>query len=555
MVWVSGDDPEQRWVQRNAFTDDSGAFRVEGLPLTKLKVAAHTVEGKSATVVKVDLSQGSAEVTLTLDVDGVISGLVVDQDGTPIAEAVVGAMPVDFLTEREKWSGLFPTPTLTDADGRFALQGMVEGAEYQMSAEFPKMTQGGNMRDVMLAKTGDTNVKIVLKTLGVIKGRVQFEDGSTPKTFTIFAFTASPSTFTDTNGAFEIGEAPPGKLIAYLSGPDFMDKRTEQFELKPGETLDIGVIVVSRGRVVRGVVLSEGKPVANATVAVATFLSGTGGKLEAEEEYNKNERALTKEDGRFEFRGLDNDENLSAIAEHPTLGRSQTIQIPKGAGEENIELALSPGGVLEGKASYAGKAIEATIAAYPIGSAAQFSTRSGPDGKYRFELLAPSSYEVAAMYTPQGGSASKQPASKIVKLTMEANKTKRLDLDIPVGINVTVNPTRNGVTAGETLIYLVSQTITAKNTEELTLIMDGLTKAQYSTGSTRVRVSGATATPVTFSDVPIGSYTICVVQNSSTEESFAMSEAEREAPRPVWCKPQEISAAPKELSVLIELTP
>jgi uncharacterized GH25 family protein len=538
---------------RYAYTDASGAFRMEGLPLSMLRVGAYASEGQIATPAQVDLSGGSAEVTLVLDVDGLISGFVVDSLGKPIPEAQVSATPVNFMSDRKKWSMLYPPSVLSDPDGRFTLQGIKEGAEYLMNAEFPKMKQSDKKEDIVKAKAGDTQVKLVLQSLGGVKGKLQLESGGTPKSFSVFASTEGQSTFADTEGTFEVSGVRPGKQIAYFMGPDFMDKMSSQFEVKPNEVLDLGVIIVTQGRTVRGRVLSDGKPVFNATVVVTQFLSASGGKLDPEDEFNKKERALTGEDGSFVISGLTPDEDLTTVAEHPTLGRSTTQKIPKNKNDVTLEFTLQKGGILEGTVRYNGKPVDATLAAFPVGANGQFSTNTGTDGKYRFDQLAPGDYEVEAFYITEQQFSGQQPSSKTMSVTMEPNKLKKLDIDIPEGINVTVNPTKNRVTTDNTMIYLVSKSVTATNSEELATMTDGLPRAQIRSGQARAWMPGDVPKPVLFRDIPVGAYTICVVQSPSSEEYEALSEAERKAPKPVTCVPKEITAAPKEQEVVIEL--
>jgi hypothetical protein len=541
-----------RSARRNTFTKSDGSFSVEGLHLSQLLVGAAS-DGRSASPGKVDLTSGSASVTLVLDIDGEITGTVVDQNGEPIADASVRAMPLEFLSDRTRWQMMIPRQARTDPDGRFIMTSVAEGAEYRLDAEFPKMRQKSDEGDLIKAKAGDKNVKIVLQELGGITGKLQFEDGSTPKTFNVGAYTEGLSSFSETNGSFTVNEVTACKQVVFFSGPEFQDKRSPRIEVKPGEVFDLGTITVSRGKTVRGVVLSDGKPVEGATVAASTFIGGSGSRLDPDDELNARDRTLSKADGSFEIKGLTEMDELSVLAEHPTLGRSAVQSVPKGRGDVTLELTLSKGGKVEGIITYAGKPVEATAVAFLTTGEGNFVTNSGPNGKYQFTQLAPGDYELGAYYATESQSSGKQPSRKVVALHVEEGKTQKINIDIPAGIDVTVNPTKDGITADHVTIRLIAQTITAKDTEELWAKLEALPKSQVFTGYLVVRIPGSAPTPVVFKDVPAGLYTLCVGQNPSNEEKATMSDEERRAPRPIVCQPQEIKTEPKEQRIDIAL--
>jgi hypothetical protein len=553
VVRAREDKTSRRGESRRAYSDTEGKFTIKGLPKKALVVGATSVDNNLATPVKTDLTDGNAEVTLTIDVAGIISGMVVDLQGNPIADATVRASPVTFMKD-EKWMMMRPRGANSDIDGRFEIKGVIAGEEFSMSAELTGMSFGASWRDKgvqVFAKAGDAGVRLVLKPLSKIKGKVQFADGTVPKEFSVDVGFESKGDFTDADGgSFELEKVNPGKQTANIEGPSFSYKRSKPFEVKPGETTDIGTIIVASGRVVQGRVLLDGQPVENATVVVDSYVGGSGARLDEEQDYNKKNRALTNAEGLFIIKGLESDDELTAIAEHPTKGRSKPVKIAKSSGEATVELNLLAGGSVEGVVTRAGKPYPGYVQSSDMErTGAGFSTSVGVDGKFRFDFLTAGTYELTA-YGER--TLSKNPAEKTVSVTIEVGKTKKVSIVVPVGILLTVNPMRDGKLLNRIVLTMVKQSINPKNTDELDALLKPMPRDQVINGYS-FSLPGSPASPMIFADVAPGEYTLCLHQSPEEDVYENMSDEERKAPSPIFCQPHTITNAPSEQTINVEL--
>src|SRR5262249_33320049 len=158
--------------------------------------------------------------TLTLEVTGLISGIVVDPQGQPIDGAQVAAIAHRGASD--------PLPALarpsarerTDASGKFVLTGLAPG-EYALAAA---MTAGRSDHDSAhgkaVAATGDASVRIVVIPDGGVKGHVAFSDGAPPRLFSVTAGHVEQS-FVDPGGEFVLEGLPAGAYRLEIRGPQF----------------------------------------------------------------------------------------------------------------------------------------------------------------------------------------------------------------------------------------------------------------------------------------------------------------------------------------------
>ncbi len=170
---------------RDAYTDADGAFKIRGLPKRALVAVALHDTGASHDVA-VDASHGDVSgVELVLDVTGTISGTVLDPTGAPVEGVQVSGRP-SFEGSAAGPSGFAAfrlrgiPQELSDGGGKFTLRGLLPG-NYQLSAVRPRASRGRRGGDdAVLAKTGDTDVKIVLQPEGGVKGTVAMAGGGAP---------------------------------------------------------------------------------------------------------------------------------------------------------------------------------------------------------------------------------------------------------------------------------------------------------------------------------------------------------------------------------------
>jgi beta-lactamase regulating signal transducer with metallopeptidase domain/uncharacterized GH25 family protein len=96
-----------------------------------------------------------------IDVDGEISGTVVDKNGTPVSGARVSLMPAMGVSPAQ-WIGHYKASSFTtDANGNFSLRKIPEGS-FQLSASGPRNPGERTSSVRITAKTGELNVQIVV---------------------------------------------------------------------------------------------------------------------------------------------------------------------------------------------------------------------------------------------------------------------------------------------------------------------------------------------------------------------------------------------------------
>ncbi len=543
---------------RQVFSADDGSFTVAGLPRKPLEAVALAEAGSSATVA-VDASAGDvAGVVLTVDITGTIAGIVVDKRGEPLEGVQVGAIPDfrrgGFDPQAFRLRG-FPQE-LTDAGGRFELVGLAPGA-YQVRATRSAAARGRMMwgGDGERAETGTRDLRIVLPADGGVKGKVAFADGTVPTPFTV-GVGGSQEPVATRDGSFELGDLPPRRYQLVIRGPE-IDQKTVAVEVEEGEVADVGTVTVSKGRMIAGRVVFDGKPVPGATVVAGRQLFGTGTSNTAQlgggpPGRQNNRETTTDDEGRFAISGL-GPADLAVVAEHPDLGRSPAVRLERGASDERaLVLALQGFGALAGTCTDAdGPAADTIVTAQSVTAAnVTYSVSTGPDGAYRFDKLAPDTYKVSAMLGMPMRGMTFHSAQAVVRSGQEA----RADLAIArgdVALTVTSRPRAGELRGG--FVWLASGVIAATTGRQLAARMaaqeGGLSKMEIQFGGQ----------PVTFRDLVPGAYTACVTAlPNEAAGPQAMGYLERHGDDlPAYCKQVTVAPQPAEqqLEVTVEIPP
>lgn len=277
----------------------------------------------------------------------------------------------------------------------------------------------------------------------VVRGRVQFADGTAPAQFVVSgSFTREPRAFADGTGTFEIvlDRVTRGPHFVVVSGPDFAHNdfcdAPATFELQRGVVRDLGTIVVERGATIRGrVIAADGRPVPNVTVIggllpyvdltemiVTGAVPLTRGVL-----YSVDQSTRTAADGTFELTGLRGPGALVAFDDEGRL--AWPVPLADAATGAPIELMLGEGGRLEGVVTGATPPVKTIIWAAAAGTGVTFITHPEPDGRFRFRRLPPGEYEL------------RQPtviSATPVRATVVDGGATRIDLDVGIHAPVTV---------------------------------------------------------------------------------------------------------------------
>jgi uncharacterized GH25 family protein len=569
-VRVAGARSWFEWdATRQAACDAEGRFEVKGLPRIPIKLMASAEQGASD-VVPVDLTDAPRRegVVLVLSQDGTVAGVVVDEKGQPVAEAQVIALP-EFGSagddaEMDRWTLGGAATDVTDQGGQFRLTGLPKGS-YRLRAARGEGAGGSGaafdpsiwQRAGEVAATGTTDVKLVLEADASIKGKIAFADGTTPALYSVSTAQWGQSTpFSAKDGAFRLEGVAPGRRFLTVTGPGFMRKTTDAYEVKPGQETDVGTIVVERGRTIRGrVVDATGAPVAGAKVTGGARLFGDGksaGGAGGAFGGGLAKSADTGEDGRFELAGL-GVARVLVVGEHEQKGRSPVTVVPPGDGDVELTLALAPPGSVEGKVVSGGAPVpRAIVTAQPANAArSQSIVSAGADGIFRFDVLAPDTYTVSAVRAK--GMAGAELASRSVVVV--SGKTAQVTLTLPksdLTLEVSVvggdgKPVDNAVVA-----IISGGPVSVKTGEDLEDLLASRGEGGYQQG---MILQTAPKRSITFANIEAGPWSVCAIpMKGNLMDPQVAEQLQKDADKlAVYCAHTTVTAAPNAQTFTVKV--
>ncbi|HTL36711.1 MAG TPA: sigma-70 family RNA polymerase sigma factor [Kofleriaceae bacterium] len=418
--------------RREAFTDATGTFSIDGLAPRAVDVVAWHDSGASA-IVPADLAaKREHDITLTLDVTGTITGHVVDDGGQPIGDAQVMVVPEDIsgAVDRAAWSVRGIQETITDQGGAFRFAGLPDGS-YRVGAVRPGASDSAlSLSAGVLTKPNGAPVKIVVGPEGHAFGKIELADGRPVTAFTISVGGTRQVPFVTKNGAFAIS-APAGTYDLVVAGPGFVTTNN-QVTIAEGKDTDVGTLTVHAGRSISGRVLDEyGAPVPHATVAAGALLSGGGAELYIKSESVAAKDTETDDQGRFVLAGFPPG-SLTVIAGTANAGRSASVQLAASSDSVTLDLVLHATGGLTGKVTRNGQPLGDTVViASPIGAMwSSFFVTTGPDGMFAFDSLAPGSYVV---YPMLGGKGKGPMNNYLRRVEVTLDKKANVEIDATQG--------------------------------------------------------------------------------------------------------------------------
>ncbi|HUJ63712.1 MAG TPA: carboxypeptidase regulatory-like domain-containing protein [Kofleriaceae bacterium] len=271
-VHVTAGDAADWWSDRGhaeQTTDDKGEFAFAALAPGSHTLSA--IDGEhapaSSTPITVRADHPVAGVQIVMKAGAVVSGTVVDRDGTPVPYATVkvaGKGP-------EMWR-IASRQATSDHRGKFALRGL---ARAQLQARAESDSAASQIADVDLASGAQvTDLRLVLDVTGTIAGTVVDEVGAPVAEVEVNAFpdllagasteglalAGMSSTTTDGAGGFVIRGVPDGsyRLWAARHATGFDEGWGKQST--PARAGDKGVRIVlpASGRVVGKLALDNG---------------------------------------------------------------------------------------------------------------------------------------------------------------------------------------------------------------------------------------------------------------------------------------------------------
>ncbi len=504
------------WRQSyETFTDSDGRYSFDSLVEGRANIVAFTHDSSSEVLGLQLTSQTPSQSELRLSYSEEIAGRIVDEEGQGVPEAHLHLEPLwnGSLSQERNWSARGQRGGIADSGGVFRFAGLPSGS-YRLRASRPGELAALWEMTGQLVNTGDTNVSFLLPETTEFSGTLEFEDGTSPTTFSVRIGGASALPFASKTGDFHI-KAPLGNRYLRFTGPEFVQK-TIQVSTK--KKTKLGAIVVKRGRSISGRIVDlQGGAVSDAQVAIGNLLTGDGKNLFLRGESIGAKTTQSDENGWYSLSGF-SQQSLTMVAGN-SEGRSHSIRVPSGFASMTLDLMLRPTSSLSGVLRINGKAISETIViANPIGAtSSNFFVLSGSDGSYSFDSLSPGNYIVYPMI----GGGGKKPKDMYVKsVQVVEGEEAQLDMDIQSGsIHLEVGVQNAEGRSIPATVFVLGLALPDAQIESL---MDGswLLNRDSEMAPVANLMRTALATPANFSELVPGDITVCVQPLPNTPKAI-----------------------------------
>ncbi|HJW94897.1 MAG TPA: carboxypeptidase regulatory-like domain-containing protein [Thermoanaerobaculia bacterium] len=368
-------------------TDPGGEYTLENVEPGE-KTLVFSRSGLISTSKTVDLSGDHIQVDAQLTSGAHAAGLVVNDGGTPIADAQVRAQSAADPG--------FGRGVRSDSNGSFSFDGLAPG-HYQFSASKDGYAEA-IMRDVDV--TANDLVRLTLRSGGTITGHVTGLSDTELQNATVYASSpnGNASAPVDSSGNYHIDGAPIGTVRVNARAGQMTSSRTApakavQVDAGVAVTVDFDFTgdISIKGRVTR----NGSEPVAGAMV----MFNGVG----------RNERVSTDSSGRYEVRGLDNG-RYSVTVVDPARGTYATSYTVDGSANFDIDVhgTTVRGRVADSATGQALQDVMVTISRTDSGTGGggffggtPSSTDAG--GNFSFDTVPAGSYKATADKSGYGG--------------------------------------------------------------------------------------------------------------------------------------------------------
>ena len=376
----------------SAETDAAGHFRLDGLPEGTLALVAAAAPLASNEPLSVAVREGeTAHVEIHLAAGLELRGRVVDDTGKPVGDAMVEAYAEDAVRRPMVGRNLSATSA---ADGQFTLDGLHAGS-YRVFAYHQGLAQNAPVP----APAGKTDLELVLQRSGTVSGRVVSKSGEPVRKFSV-----EGQDFHAADGRFNLSSVAPDSSELFVEGA-FPTVRLS-VQVQPGQSVDLGDVVVDDGQTLGGRVLaSDGRPAPGVEVTELPPGYDTSGPDDSDSAIDPildSPRTVTTDaDGAFAFDHL----RPGMYLVQASSGSASSTPI-RGAPGTELELRMEPGAVLRGRASLSdGSPVDDGTAIF-VGGAVTAQTRV-VGGQFELSGLPAGSGQVLVTgYAPPAGHVS-----------------------------------------------------------------------------------------------------------------------------------------------------
>ena len=337
-------------------TDVNGVFTVRNAPLGQVKVQ-YEHDGYMEKTESMTLAPAKGEKKLpdaTLERGLGISGMVVDEHGEPVPDVTFSAWSQDARqTPGGNNGGRTYFNGTSDAEGKFEQWGLADGT-YKINIYSDEV-----YAEPLDARTGQTDVRIVIFKGGTLRGRViaggtRVADADVRATFPgqPGRWMSGGNSRTDSEGMFELSGLPPKPFTLRIDHDEYIELVVENVEAGDG----VREFRLEAGRVITGKVVDQnGRAVGGANVSVDVPIEPAADESTAElsrrlARGRGDREATTAPNGTFRIAGIASQGELEITVDESGKGLIRTtVKIAPGQNTVNLvaEIGESISGVVQ----------------------------------------------------------------------------------------------------------------------------------------------------------------------------------------------------------------
>lgn len=401
---------ESKWqsTMKNGFalfeSIEAGTYHIEAM-----------ASGRTSDSITVDVAveHEARQIKLVLGEGGVVTGIVKDPNGKPVAgarvahHAIANIPIIGDLTEQlgpDYLSQMARSGAKTDEKGHFRLTGIADENAFLVVGAHEGFS-AGVAREVHM---GDVDVVVTLQPLSSVTGKIVAADSKEPiqqfnatifrTAFLIMKMPISQQIVEDEAGAFRFEGISADSYTLQIEA-DGYGTITKSIKVPQDGSLEVGTLELQRAARILGVVRDDNqKPVPNAMVRirkgamadnpVLTMLMGTSSRTYSDQHGNFTLEPITP--GRVQ---------LLASAKGFATGTSERLEVEAGQQVDGILIEVGHGGSIRGKLTLGpNQQVEdfLVLAQHQV-SQDSVPVDPAPDGSFLVENLDPGSYQLQAM--------------------------------------------------------------------------------------------------------------------------------------------------------------
>lgn len=398
-------------------SDENGKYRLKKLLGDKINGYVWTQTGVNKQLREIDIPNENYDIILGDEKMVKLVGTVIDaQTKEAIADftATVSGQRMSPVTRVEGKENVFEAEVLA---GQY-YSATVKATGYPEFSDGGEAPETGVIEKTFELQKGGRVVGRVLKadekgggaTVAASGVAVEYK-GRATESYNFRWRPAIATVTTDEEGKFAFDNVAAGEQMFWIKPAEDVSRMDRKATVKPGETADLGDIVLGTGATIRVQVVQGEKPVAG--LRVSSYLQGT----------NENKSQRTGEDGRAEFKTMPSGTYSISLER----GGSKSVKV---AENETVDVAFSIGtGVFSGRVTSKGKPVSGyiSISKDEVGLGDSFD-----NGEFKIEGISAGTWKVN-VNVRDSNSYRNAGRPKTDTITIAEGQTLKKDYDFVVG--------------------------------------------------------------------------------------------------------------------------